>query len=656
MKKQKLLIIILFILLFLRMSALSYSTVQDAESPVDKTEIESGNPIYFDADYLEYIRIKGIAEGRGNVGIKYENIGIYADYIKVDFKNNEIRANGNISFISQSGKIIGDSITYNMTTKKGEVYNASTFSPPLYYSGKVIKKISDDRAEVDKGLFTTCDLKDPHYSLRASRISIEMDKMVTASNVGIYVGPIPVFYLPLLVFPLREGAVSWFFPTIGYSQEKGIYIKAGYNYSPISSLYGSIFLEYMQNKGMGIGSEYEYKSKKWSGTSSLYYIKQSDVDRYKINLKAQPSNSNTFFYAYLVNDTSFDREFGPYFGSPSSWVKKRFTTYISVAGKLPNSPINTKFDIKADEPKEGFISAAPRFKLYTYPLKTGNLPVYTEWSSSVGNYFFNRENSFLFTNNIGFTSKSLRILPTLSLGSKLNLQGVYWSENGSAGRNGLVPGYKFTAGPRLRLHKDFLFDIYYNLDSEIDDDTYVSKTVPEQYVSTLISYSGRYIESNLSGNYDLLSVDNIAERFRKVRFDLNIGSGKGVNFFSSTKYNLLKSGTIQNISYIYINQGKWGIKFGSQYSGFTSGTSENTTPLFDLTAEINATLNKYRFVFSTSYDMVEHKFRDRDYVITRDLHCWEASLIYRELRSEIWFQFGIKAFPGLSVQFHPQIF
>ena len=639
------------IFLFLKMSLPFCAIAQLSESVVSKTEIESEvHPIYCEADYLEYDREQGVVEGSGNVGIKYENIGIYSDHIKVNFKINEIMASGNISFISQSGKIMGDSITYNMTTKKGEVYNASTFSPPLYYRGKVINKISDDKIEVNKGLFTTCDLETPHYSLRAGRINIEIDKMVTASNITIYAGPIPVFYFPFLVFPLKEGAVSWFFPTIGHSQEKGIYVKAGYNYSPIPFLYGSIFFEYMQKKGMGVGSEYEYKSKKWGGASSLYYVRQGDANRYKINLKAQPSNSNSFFYTYFVNDTGFDREFGPYFSSPSNWVKKRWTTYISASCKLSRSPVNTKFDIKAEESKEGFILAFPKFKLYTYPFKIRSFPVHTDWSSSIGNYFFNRENYFLFNNNIGFTPESLKILPGLSLGSRLNLQGVYCSING------LTPGYKFTIGPRLCPNRNFLLLVSYNLDSEIDEDTYTSKHNPEQYVRILTSYTGKFVEYDLSGNYDLGDSSDFAERFKKMRFDISVNSPRGFNFFSSTKYNVLCPGTVQNVSYVRANKDNWAIQFGSQYSGFTAGTNVNTTPLFDLTGEVNATFKKYKFIFSTSYDLVEKKFRERDYIITRDLHCWEASIIYRELRPEIWFQFSIKAFPGIGARFHPKIF
>lgn len=656
-----------FIFLFLKMNLLSCIFAQEG-SPVDKIEIESGvHPIYCEADYLEYVRGKGIVEGHGNVEVEYTEVGIRADYVRVDFKNEEIRANGNVSFISKNVEIVGDSIAYNLKTKRGEVYNASTYFPPVHYRGKNIEKISDEEFRIKNGLFTTCELQKPHYRLQASKINIYLGETIIAQNVAVFVGPVPVFYLPILAFPLREGRQSWLIPSVGYSQSEGWYAKVGYNYSTSPSAYGSVFLKYMEKKGLGVGTEYEATGKKWNGTSSLYYVRQGDLDRYKINLKAQNTlpatdshfsgtdGSKFFLYLYFLSDKDFDREYGPYFGPPANWVNRKFTAYASY-GRPLSGPVNLKFDIKAEESKEGSFYSAPRLKLYTYPLEMGSFPVHTGWSSSVGNYLAylgNSENYFLFHNRVDFIPKSLGVIPGLTIGSKFCLQGVYYNQNKVDGERGLVPGYKFVAGPRIQPHRDLLFDISYNLDSEIPEDTYTSTSVPEQYIRTYFSYTGNKVEASITGNYDLKSIGDISERFEKVRLDLSVNPAGKLRFYSTTKYNVHPN-TIQNVSYVNWIVGSAGVKFGGQYFGQT--TNINTSPLFDLTAEIDTTFKKYRFIFSASYDMVEKKFRDRDYIITRDLHCWEASLIYRELRQEIWFQVGIKAFPGLSVRFHPSIF
>lgn len=621
-------------------------------------ENETG-PVYCEAEYLEYFRNKNIVEGYGNVKVKYKNVGIYADYVKVDFKKEEVIARGNISFVSENWNVKGNTITYNLSTKRGDVFNASMYFSPVHYSGNKIEKISDEEFKVKGGLFTTCGEKKPHYRLQADSINIYLNNRIIASGVAFFIGPVPVFYLPVLVFPLREGRKSWLIPYLGYSQDKGWYVSAGYNYSWSPSVYGNVFFEYMERKGIGVGLESEIIEKKWNASSSLYYVRQGSLDRYKINLKVQPSatnnwrvpQQNSFFYFYLLSDTNFDREYGPHFGPPSNWIQRRFTTYASYSKTLW-SPTNFKLNIKTQESKEGTFRTLPVLKFYTYPGKMGVLPIYTNWSSSLGNYYINNENYLLFNNRIELTPESLKIIPGLIISSNLSLQGVYWNEN-NTGRNGIAPGYKLVVGPRIRSHRDFVFHLFYNLDSEIDEDTYTFSPIPSQYLSVYSSYTGNKVESKISGNYDLLSTEEIWERFKKVRFDLVINPYGNLRFYNTTKYNVYPR-SVQNISYVEGRTGNFTVKFGNQYFAFTSGSS--IAPVFDLTAEVNATFGKYNFIFSGSYDLSSQKFRDRDYIIKRDLHCWEASLFYRELRSEIWFQVGIKAFPGVSVKFHPSIF
>jgi len=613
-------------------------------------------PIYCEADKLEYVKGKGTIEGFGNVVINYKEVAIYSQYVKVDFDSDIIKAAKDIIFMSRDEKIIGDTIVYNMQTKKGDIDNASTCFPPMYYKGKKIIKNSDENFEVKSGLFTTCDLDKPHYSMRAKRINVDIGKRILASNVSVYAGEIPVFYFPFLVFPLTDKAVSWFFPTVGYSAEKGIWAKMGYNYSPSPSLYGNVFAEYMQLKGFGIGSENQLENKKWSGASSLYYFRQGDLDRYKINLQAQPTNSNSFFYSYYISDLNFDREFGPYFGPPSSWVKRKFTTYISLTDEPSPKSVKTKFDVKMDESvKEGFVGSVPKFTIFTNPNKMGNLPLTAGYSSSIGNYYYNGDNYALLSGGANFTTNSIDILQGLNLNSNLNLQGIAYSRY-NTDLKGLAGGYKLSIGPRYHPFRDLHFLVYYNLDSQIEEDTYAYKTIPDQYLSSLLFYSNKYVESSISGNYDLLSRDPLAERFKKVCWDLNVNLQNGVQLISSTKYNVVRQNTLQNVSYVYVGKNNWSLTFGEQYSAYTAGTLAETIPQFDLTSEFRTTFGAYKFIFSTSFNVPGNQFRDRDYILTRDLHCWEASIIYRELRSEVWFQFGIKAFPGVGVTFLPKIF
>jgi len=611
---------------------------------------EESMPIYCKADHLEYDKGKGMIEGWGNVEIEYADARISADYIHVNIGSEELQARGNISFFSRTGKIEGDSIVYNMKSKSGIAENASTYILPLYYRGKKIKKISEQEFNIENGICTTCDLKKPHYRLQASRLNIYPQERIVALNVGLYIGSIPVFYLPVLTFPLRKGRTSWLVPSVGYSLDKGWYIQAGYNYSYRTWIYGNLFVQYMEKKGLGIGSELEHSTGRMEGTTSLYYVKdvRRDTDRYKVEFKTGAEGSNSFVYLYLVSDADFDREFGQYFGPPSNWVRRKFSSYICYSTPLGKS-LNFQMDIKREESKEGTFSSFPRASLYSSSIRPCKIPLYINWSATAGNYYIN-ENRYVFLNNWFNIIPGLMFTKIFGITSSLGIQGAYYNYD----RDRFFYGYRAKIGPRFRWNGYFLSEFCYNIDSFMPEDTFAENApVQSQYISSLISYTDRMVEFSLTGDYELISEKYIWDRFKRVRLDLLINPAGKIRFFNSTKYHLYEK-TSYSLSYINWVGKYIGVKFGTQHFR-DSQTELSLTGEIDF-PRIDTFLGKYRFVASASFDLMNNKFDNADFILTRDLHCWNISLFYRAIKPEVWLRAEIKAFPEAGIQFHPTIF
>ena len=655
--KTPYLTVVFFILYITIIPRLAYS---DTVSIQDDSE---SIPIYCEADYLEYAKEKKLIQGNGNVKIEYRDINIYADYLRVDFNQEEILANGNVSFVSRTGNILGDSISYNLKTRSGLVKNASTDFEPMYYRGKEIEKISDDEFRVRNGLATTCDLVKPHYRFQASRINIYPNERLVAINVALYVGSIPVFYLPILTFPLKGGKISRFIPTIGYSAAKGWYVNAGYNYSIGRFTDANIFAEYMERKGFGIGTEMEQKSSKWNGASSLYYLREGEKDRYKINLKAQPEKSNSFAYLYMLSDNDYDKEFGSYFGSPDNWTRRKLTAFVSYNKNFAES-LNFQADLKREVSKEAIFTSLPLISLYSTPFKTGNLPLYLDWSTSFGNNYrvdsagetteVINEDGYLFSNNwLNYTPNPVPVNKKLNIVSGVDLQALYHSQQWSGGISNFYPGYKAKAGPRYRLNSYFTGEVTYNLDSEIQTDTSISMPGTVHYLRGIFIYDNRMFNIELTGNYHLLEDAWVWDKFKNARLDITINPEGKVRFYSGTKYHVYEK-TSQNLSYVQIMLNNLNMRFGNQYY-------YGTYPELYLTSEFDFTkvvtfLGTYRTIISSNYEVLGSTgtgFKDIDCVLIRDLHCWEASITYRILRKEIRFDIGIKAFPSARVGFYP---
>ena len=62
---------------------------------------------------------------------------------------------------------------------------------------------------------------------------------------------------------------------------------------------------------------------------------------------------------------------------------------------------------------------------------------------------------------------------------------------------------------------------------------------------------------------------------------------------------------------------------------------------------------KWGLAFEHSYDFEQRKMTQQKYEIRRNLHCWEAALVFRDRETgwDIGLEFNIAAFPGTAVKF-----
>ena len=56
---------------------------------------------------------------------------------------------------------------------------------------------------IDEGYLTTCDLDEPHYRMQARRMDIYVKDKAIVHDMKIYLGKVPVMYLPYYVQDLN---------------------------------------------------------------------------------------------------------------------------------------------------------------------------------------------------------------------------------------------------------------------------------------------------------------------------------------------------------------------------------------------------------------------------------------------------------------------
>ncbi len=220
--------------------------------------------------------------------IGYEDIGLKADRIEIDFKKNIISAKG----VSDStGKEIGTpefkqasetfrskTINYNYKSRKGLIYSVITKEGEGYLHGAKVKKLSNGEMDIKNGSYTTCSLDEPHFEIKFTKAKvIPGNKIITGPAYFSIEGvPLPIG-LPFGMFPNKKGQSSGLIiPSYGESSTRGFYLENGGYYWGIS--------DYMDLKLVGD----IYSRGSWAVKPTFNYVK-----RYRYN--------GSFNFSYAIN-------------------------------------------------------------------------------------------------------------------------------------------------------------------------------------------------------------------------------------------------------------------------------------------------------------------------------------------------------------------
>ena len=131
-----------------------------------------GNRIVYDVDKDE-VDVLGSAE------VTYKELRLNAEKVTFNTKTERMRAEGNPVLNDQKDRITGNTMTYDLSIRRGTIYGGRTTYERGYYYGEQIRKVSEDVLDVKNGSYTTCDLDEPHYHFGSTKMRILLhDKVI----------------------------------------------------------------------------------------------------------------------------------------------------------------------------------------------------------------------------------------------------------------------------------------------------------------------------------------------------------------------------------------------------------------------------------------------------------------------------------------------
>ena len=131
--------------------------------------------------------------------------------------------------------VVGDRMQYDMNTGEGQIWKGRTQYEQGFFDGELITLNPDRSFELHDGSYTTCDNPNHlHYYLRIGEGKVVPGDKAVVRNVTGYIMGIPVVYLPVYVFSVKQGRQSGFtVPNYGSGVEEGRYLRnLGYYWAP----------------------------------------------------------------------------------------------------------------------------------------------------------------------------------------------------------------------------------------------------------------------------------------------------------------------------------------------------------------------------------------------------------------------------------------
>ncbi len=168
--------------------------------------------------------------------LKYRTATLDADTIWFDQENSVLAASGDpILRETKNPSLSGMRLKYNMKSRIGEIYYATTYQDNQQLNGMEVRRLPDQRIQIARGDFSTCnDSTHQHFYFYGRRMVVKPKETITARPVVLNIADVPVAVLPMIVAPLKSGRKSGLLtPKFGGDQVQGYYMSnLGFYYAP----------------------------------------------------------------------------------------------------------------------------------------------------------------------------------------------------------------------------------------------------------------------------------------------------------------------------------------------------------------------------------------------------------------------------------------
>ena len=350
--------------------SLAVSTNSDSTKTINKPKSNQidAEIVYSAQDSIVFLG-NGTGFLHGKSDIKYKNIELKAEFVRVKMDSSLVFAKGRLDSI---GKKIGDPVftegtteyeskelTYNLKTKKGFIRQAVTKQGEGYVISDKTKKTSDDILCMTNGKYTTCDNHEhPDFYLDLTRGKVKPGKYIVTGPAYLVIEDVPLpIAIPFGFFPFTDKYSSGIvMPSYQDDLSRGFGLVNGGYYFAVNDYMDLELKGDIYTKGtwsFNAASRY-LKRYKYQGNLSFSYrddiISEKGLPDYQSNTNmsimwthSQDAKANPFFnFSSSVNfaTSGYNRSnINSYYNGALNSANTKSSS-VSFTQRFPDSPFN----------------------------------------------------------------------------------------------------------------------------------------------------------------------------------------------------------------------------------------------------------------------------------------------------------------------------
>ncbi len=252
-----------------------FSTVGDIVDPKDKATVVG----------VQWRRSDGLP-----VEVRCPDVQIYAQEIDYWSRDERLELRGQVVFQQGGTRIAAELGTVDLKTRNGAFETATgtlqltdrqidrtlfgSMEPEAYFTAARIEKVGPQKYTLTDAVFSTCVQPTRRWQILTSKMSFTVDRYAIMRNARLEVKDVPLLYLPVFYYPIREDdrATGFLMPTYGSSTLRGFTLSNAFFWAINRSQDLTIYHDWFSRSGQGVGADYRYVGHGGSSGSLRFHV------------------------------------------------------------------------------------------------------------------------------------------------------------------------------------------------------------------------------------------------------------------------------------------------------------------------------------------------------------------------------------------------